>query len=186
VSSHLSAEDLIGTRDRGPRSTLTSNEAQRRLIADDREATVTSAAFIRAALHGLLDDFGAELPDGALHEIPLPEPLWLVEKFDQQGNRLMPVVPRLFHLDLTPGDREDLSAQIEASGDKADPAQLDDWLASIGHLEGSLLDTGSTLAFGQRDLQDPNVPLNDFLETARTRAGDWFLSVLQELKIAME
>ena len=42
------------------------------------------------------------------------------------------------------------------------------------------------MAFGQRDLQDPDVPLNDFLETARTQAGDWFLSVLQELKIAME
>jgi putative transcriptional regulator len=186
VSSHISDEDLIGTGERGPRSTSTSHEAQRRLIAGDREASVNSAAFMRAARHGLLDEFGAEVPDGVLQEILLPEPLWIVEKFDQQGNRLMPVVPRLFHLDLTPSNREELLAQIEAGGQKGDSAQHDDWLASVGGLEAALLDTGSTLAFGQRDLQDPDVPLNDFLETARTQAGEWFLSVLQELKIAME
>lgn len=186
VSSHLSAEDLIGTRDRRQRSTLTSYEAQRRLIARDREASVTSAAFIRAARHGLLDEFGAEVPDGALQPIPLPEPLWLVEKFDQRGNRLMPVVPRLFHLDLTPGDNGNGSDQIGASGRKGDSALLDGWLASGSSLESALLEAPDTMAFGQRDLQDPDVPLNDFLETARTQAGDWFLSVLQELKIAME
>jgi putative transcriptional regulator len=186
VSSHISDEDLIGTGERGPRSTSTSYEAQRRLIARDREASVTSAAFTRAARHGLLDEFGAEVPDAALQEIPLPEPLWIVEKFDRHGNRLMPVIPRLFHLDLTPSNREELLAQIEAGGHEGDSAQHDDWLASVGGLEAALLDTGSTLAFGQRDLQDPDVPLNDFLETARTQAGEWFLSVLQELKIAME
>ncbi len=79
-----------------------------------------------------------------------------------------------------------MSAQIKASGQKGDSARLDDWLASVGGLEAALLDTDGTLAFGQRDLQDPDVPLNDFLETARTQAGDWFLSVLEELKIAME
>ncbi|MGY4768086.1 helix-turn-helix transcriptional regulator [Kribbella sp. CWNU-51] len=186
ISSHISDEDLVGTGERGPRSTSTSHEARRRLIARDREASVTSAAFIRAARHGLLDEFGADVPIRALQEIPLPEPLWIVEKFDQQGNRLMPVVPRLFHLDLTPRDREDMLARIEASGQKGDSARLDDWLASVGRLETALLDTPGTMTFGQQDLQHPEVPLNDFLETARTQAGDWFLSVLQELKITME
>lgn len=186
VSTHISDEDLIGNGERGPRSTSTSHSARRKLIAGDLEASVTSAAFIRAARHGLLDEFGAEVPVGALQEIPLPEPLWLVQKFDPLGNRLMPVVPRLFHLDLTPRDREDLSARIEASGKKGDSALLDGWLASVGSLEAALLDTPGTMSFGQRDLQDPDVPLNDFLETARTRAGDWFLSVLEELEIAME
>ncbi len=83
VSSHISDEDLIGTGERGPRSTSTSHEARRKLIAGDREASVTSAAFIRAARHGLLDEFGADVPVGALQEIPLPEPLWIVEKVDR-------------------------------------------------------------------------------------------------------
>ncbi|MFG1818397.1 helix-turn-helix transcriptional regulator [Kribbella sp. NPDC049174] len=186
VSSHISDEDLVGTGERGPRSTATSHQARRRLIAGDRDARVTSAAFIRAARHGLLDEFGADVPASALQELPLPEPLWIVEKFDSQGNRLMPVVPRLFHLDLTPRDNEYGSARIEASGQKGDSAQFDDWLASVGSLEAALLDTAGTLAFGQKDLQDPDVPLNDFLETARTQAGDWFLSVLEDLKIVME
>ncbi|WP_405068843.1 helix-turn-helix domain-containing protein [Kribbella sp. NBC_01510] len=186
ISTHISDEDLDGTGERGPRSTSTSHTARRKLIAGDREASVAPAAFIRAARHGLLDEFGADVPDDALQEIPLPEPLWIVEKFDLQGNRLMPVVPRLFHLDLTPRYREDLSAPIESSGLEGDSARLDSWPASVGSLEAALLDTAGTMAFGQRDLQDPDVPLNDFLETARTQAGDWFLSVLQELKIAME
>lgn len=186
VSSHISDEDLIGTRDRAPRSTSTSHEARRKLIAGDRQASVTSAAFNRAARHGLLDEFGADVPAGALQEIPLPESLWIVEKFDPQGHRLMPVVPRLFQLDLTPRNREDLSARIEASGQKGDSARLDDWLASVGRLEAALLDTGDTMAFGQQDLRDQDVKLNDFLDTARTQAGDWFFSVLEGMEIVKD
>ncbi|MGW6280009.1 helix-turn-helix transcriptional regulator [Kribbella sp. NPDC055071] len=184
VSSHISDEDLSGTGERGPRSTSTSHEARRTLIAGDREASVTSEAFSRAARHGLLDEFGADVPVGALQEIALPEPLWIVEKFDPQGHRLMPVVPRLFHLDLTPRDREELKARIAASGQQGDPERLaDEWLSSVGRLEAALLDTGDTQALGQQDLRDENVKLNDFLDTARMQAGDWFFSVLEELEI---
>ncbi|MEV5966183.1 helix-turn-helix domain-containing protein [Kribbella sp. NPDC051952] len=187
VSSHVSDEDLVGDGQRGPRSTSTSHEARRKLIAGDREASVNSDAFSRAARHGLLDEFGADVPVGALQEIALPEPLWIVEKIDPQGHRLMPVVPRLFHLDLTPRNREDLMARIEASGQKGDPAQLvDDWLASVGRLEAALLDAGDTMAFGQQDLRDQDVKLNDFLDTARVQAGDWFFSVLEELEIVKD
>jgi len=108
--------------------------------------------------------------------------LWIVEKFDQQGNRLMPVVPRLFHLDLTPRDR---GAQPRQS-DPGKQLDFDEWRITVRHLEAALLDNSSTLAFGQRDLRAPEVPLNDFLETARTQEGAWLSSVLDRLKIVME
>jgi DNA-binding XRE family transcriptional regulator len=184
VSTHISDDDFDGVGERGPRSTSTANSARRKLIASDREATVTSAAFIQAARHGLLDEFGADVPVSALQEIPLPERLWIVQKYDGQGERLMPVVPRLFHLDLALR-REELVARIEASGQQVDSAKVDGWLASVRSLESALLKT-ETLAFGVQDLQDPKAKLNDFLETARTLEKDWFLSVLHGLKIAME
>jgi len=182
ISSHISDEDLIGSGERGPRSTSTRHEARRKLIEGDREAGVIAEAFIRAARHGLLDEFGVDVPGHALHEIPLPESLWIVEKFDQQGNRLMPVVPRLFHLDLTPRDR---GAQPRQS-DPGKQLDFDEWRITVRHLEAALLDNSSTLAFGQRDLRAPEVPLNDFLETARTQEGAWLSSVLDRLKIVME
>ncbi|MFI7068251.1 helix-turn-helix transcriptional regulator [Kribbella sp. NPDC050124] len=186
-STHISDEDLERTGERGARSTATHRSARRRLIEGDREAAVNSPAFIRAARHGLLDELGADVPAGALQEIFLPEPLWIVEKTDPDGNRLMPVVPRLFHLDLTPRNYQDEAyrARIEGAGEVG-TMRLDDWLASVDSLEAALLETTESVAFGQRDLLTPTEPLNDFLETARTKTKDWFNSVLQDLKIVME
>jgi transcriptional regulator with XRE-family HTH domain len=161
-STHISDEDLEGTGEQGPRSTSTAVTAQRKFITSDKRAIVTSDAFIRAAKHGLLDEFGADVPVEAFQEVPLPEPLWIVEK-GQNDDRRMPVVPRLFHLDLSP-----------------QAAEAD--MAWIGILE-SKLEAADSLAFGQQDLRNPTVTLNDFIETARTQNEEWFYTVLDHLEI---
>ncbi|QNE18617.1 helix-turn-helix transcriptional regulator [Kribbella qitaiheensis] len=181
-STHISDEDLEGTGEQGPRSTSTAGAAQRKFITSDKRAIVTPEAFIRAARHGLLDEFGADVPVEAFQPVELPESLWIVEK-GQNDDRLMPVLPRLFHLDLSPQAHEEEiarrrrenSAPGSIGGDQEGPP----W---VGILETNLEAAGS-LAFGQQDLRNPTVRLNNFLRTARTQTEDWFFSVLNDLEI---
>ncbi len=184
-STHISDEDVTAIGEHGARSTLTSHAAQRKFIAGDPDAVISLDAFIQAARHGLLDEYGADIPSGALQEIPLPEPLWIVET-NEAGNRLMSVVPRLFHLDLTLHDNQvDVSnARIEGTDEMGNSTKLSNWQASVGILEAALQESAGGTALGQQDLLSSTGPrLNDFLETARTVTKQWFFSVLDDLKI---
>jgi transcriptional regulator with XRE-family HTH domain len=183
-STHISDEDLEGTGERGPRSTSTSGAALRKFITSDHQAIVTSNAFIRAARHSLLDEFGADVPVEAFQELALPEQLWIVEKTDQNGDRLMPVVPRLFHLDLSPqaNEGEDIRRRREDDDAPRNILSVEQRTSFVETLD-TTLNAAESLAFGQQDLQNPTVKLNDFLETARTQTKDWFDSVLDRLEI---
>ncbi|TCC56520.1 XRE family transcriptional regulator [Kribbella pittospori] len=183
-STHISDEDVTGTGERGPRSTSNSQSARRKFIADHPDAIIKPDIFIRAARHGLLDEYGADVPASAIQEIPLPESLWIVEKTDKHG-RMMPVVPRLFHLDLTPRAYQDETsgASIEGAEEMEKSMKPDGWDASVGLLEAALQDDAAGRAFSRRDLQSSVRGLNDFLVTAVTEEKKWFFSELERLEI---
>lgn len=175
-SSHVSDEDLrsqpgsdevSGVED-PPRSTQRAQQARIAYISKRPDGIVLSTAFRNAAVNGLRDELGISINPGWLEEVELPPELWTVGKAYSDGSVRLPIVPRLYFLDLTK--------------QRGKPNDLQLWSSITADIEQAFASSTGAAAFGWQDLLAEQ-HLDDFLKLALEKESDWFLSLLQERSV---
>lgn len=177
-STHISVEDFNEITDR-ERSTLDPKaaitELEKKRLASGRQeppGIVRDEVFRRAAVRGFQDEFGVLIDPAQLVPVELHPDLWLIPKPDDQ----LPVIPRLFTLDLSLAPR----AQGEAEDRRGDRG-----IGSVVSLELAFQADPRVRAMGVPDLLAHGEKLNHFLTRARELdGGQWLRAELEKLGIA--
>lgn len=174
VSNSAFGEDEPGSEHVRPHESATAaveRVADLNLSSGNTPGLIGPEVFQRAASRWVLDEYDVAVPSEAFREIQLPPELRIVEK----GEKRLPVLPRLFELDLSPQRSAGVSTDSAPRG--AAGVDFRDELRRAFHHDKHVLKVGLG------DLRSQNIPFNNFIDKARTFGSGWLLEAAKSLGI---